>query len=236
MLSGHRRNDPGRRAVHDRRLIESARPPTNGASPGALRMLFVYTATVFLRAFLLFLVQPLIAKQILPWFGASAADWTTRMVFFQSGLLAGYAYADAFVRTPKPAIQSWTHVVLLVASLVMLPVVPAVAWRPLGTRFIYRRHPPYRTQLPWGGERARFGRGRSVALAPPWRDPARRPVPVAGVPAPPAEPVLLESERDRQCDRQARSPGADWRMRNPEADPGLTLWTDDFNNPFHALK
>ncbi len=95
-------------------------------------MLFVYTATVFLSAFLLFLVQPLIAKQILPWFGGSAAVWTTCMVFFQSGLLAGYAYAHAIAIRLGPAAQFRTHVALLLASLVMLPVIPAAVWKPGG--------------------------------------------------------------------------------------------------------
>jgi len=49
-----------------------------------------YAGTIFLSAFLLFLVQPVVAKQILPWFGCSAGVWTTCMVFFQSILLAGY--------------------------------------------------------------------------------------------------------------------------------------------------
>ena len=44
----------------------------------------LYAATVFLSAFLLFLVQPILAKQILPWFGGSAGVWTTCLVFFQS--------------------------------------------------------------------------------------------------------------------------------------------------------
>ncbi len=95
-------------------------------------MLSVYTVTVFLSAFLLFLVQPLIAKQILPWFGGSAAVWTTCMVFFQSGLLAGYAYADAMVRKCKPLVQGRAHAGLLVVSLVLLPIVPGAAWKPLG--------------------------------------------------------------------------------------------------------
>ena len=60
--------------------------------------LLPYASTIFLSAFLLFLVQPLIAKQILPWFGGSAAVWTTCMLFFQTVLLLGYAYADAAVR------------------------------------------------------------------------------------------------------------------------------------------
>ena len=64
--------------------------------------------TIFASAFLLFLVQPIIAKQILPWFGGSAAVWTTCLVFFQTALLAGYAYADSIVRrlTPRAQVQA----------------------------------------------------------------------------------------------------------------------------------
>jgi len=51
-----------------------------------------YAGAIFLGAFLLFLVQPIIAKQILPWFGGSAAVWATCMVFFQMVLLVGYTY------------------------------------------------------------------------------------------------------------------------------------------------
>jgi hypothetical protein len=53
--------------------------------------MLLYAATIFLSAFLLFLIQPVITKQILPWFGGSAAVWTTCLVFFQTALLAGYA-------------------------------------------------------------------------------------------------------------------------------------------------
>ena len=56
--------------------------------------MILYALTIFTSAFLLFLVQPLMAKQILPWFGGSAAVWTTCLVFFQFLLLFGYAYAD----------------------------------------------------------------------------------------------------------------------------------------------
>src|SRR6185295_18923443 len=59
--------------------------------PSDLPML-LYAATIFVSAFLLFLVQPVVAKQILPWFGGSAAVWTTCLVFFQTALLAGYTY------------------------------------------------------------------------------------------------------------------------------------------------
>jgi hypothetical protein len=90
-----------------------------------------YAATIFLSAFLLFLVQPIIAKQILPWFGGSAAVWTTCLVFFQSALLAGYAYADATHRLGLKR-QTWLHIGLLLASLVTLPILASEAWKPAG--------------------------------------------------------------------------------------------------------
>ena len=63
----------------------------------------LYAATIFVSAFLLFLVQPIMAKQILPWFGGSANVWTTCLVFFQTTLLLGYAYADLVVRRTSGA-------------------------------------------------------------------------------------------------------------------------------------
>lgn len=90
-----------------------------------------YAGTIFLSAFLLFLVQPVVAKQILPWFGGSAAVWTTCMVFFQSVLLAGYAYAD-FTRRLGLRRQAVIHAVLLVLSLALLPILPDASWKPAG--------------------------------------------------------------------------------------------------------
>ena len=69
----------------------------------------LYAATIFVSAFLLFLVQPIVAKQILPWFGGSAAVWTTCVFFFQFLLLAGYAYAHAIVRWLPPRPQLIVH-------------------------------------------------------------------------------------------------------------------------------
>ena len=93
----------------------------------------LYALTIFVSAFLLFLVQPVMAKQILPWFGGSAAVWTTCLVFFQTTLLLGYAYADLIVRRLSPRSQVTVHIALLIASCVMLPIVPGVQWKPLGT-------------------------------------------------------------------------------------------------------
>ena len=66
-------------------------------------------------------MQPIIAKQILPWFGGSAAVWTTCLVFFQSVLLAGYAYADLTTRLGARR-QAMLHVALLAVSLISLPI------------------------------------------------------------------------------------------------------------------
>src|SRR5689334_23233388 len=93
----------------------------------------LYAATIFFSAFLLFLLQPITAKQILPWFGGSAAVWTTCLVFFQTALTAGYAYADAVARRLSPSRQALLHSTLLVASLVALPIVPAAFWKPTGS-------------------------------------------------------------------------------------------------------
>jgi hypothetical protein len=92
----------------------------------------LYAATIFLSAFLLFLVQPVMAKQILPWFGGSATVWTTCLVFFQSALLAGYAYADWTVRKLAARRAVMLHVALLGVSLAVLPIVPGERWKPIG--------------------------------------------------------------------------------------------------------
>jgi SAM-dependent methyltransferase len=90
-----------------------------------------YAATIFLSSFLLFLGQPIIAKQILPWFGGSAGVWTTCLVFFQSVLLAGYAYADLTTRL-GPRRQAMLHVALLALSLASLPILASSGWKPQG--------------------------------------------------------------------------------------------------------
>jgi SAM-dependent methyltransferase len=94
--------------------------------------MLLHAATVFLSAFLLFLVQPLLAKQILPWCGGAAIVWTLCMVFFQLVLLLGYAYAHWLTKRVEGAGQSAIHIALLVASLLVLPVMPDAAWKPVG--------------------------------------------------------------------------------------------------------
>jgi len=91
-----------------------------------------YAIVIFISAFLIFLVQPLIAKQILPWFGGSAAVWGTCLLFFQSALLAGYAYADVLTRYLSLKRQVLLHGTLLLAAALTMPIIANDSWRPLG--------------------------------------------------------------------------------------------------------
>ena len=87
--------------------------------------------TIFTGAFLLFLVQPLIAKFILPWFGGSPAVWTTCMLFFQVTLLGGYTYAHLIIQKLRPRQQVIVHLTLLGLALLLLPITPGDQWKPL---------------------------------------------------------------------------------------------------------
>ena len=92
----------------------------------------LYAFTIFLSSFLLFLVQPLIARLILPWFGGTAAVWTTCMLFFQCVLLAGYAYAHGTTAKLSPRAQAILHTILLAAAVATLPILPDPSWKPVG--------------------------------------------------------------------------------------------------------
>src|SRR5260221_1688035 len=94
--------------------------------------MLLHAATVFLSAFLLFLVQPLLPKQILPWFGGAAIVWSLCMVFSQLVLLWGSACAHWLPSRVDARRQAWIHIALLVASLAFLPVAPDVSWKPAG--------------------------------------------------------------------------------------------------------
>ena len=93
----------------------------------------LYVLTIFLSAFLLFQIQPIITKMILPWFGGVASVWITAMFFFQLVLLSGYLYAHWSIRSLAPKSQTVLHAVLLAASLLLLPVTPSLSWKPTGT-------------------------------------------------------------------------------------------------------
>jgi hypothetical protein len=119
--------NPANIIEHENAASSISAASASDSFPRAHRLLFA--ATIFLGAFLLFLIEPLIAKLILPWFGGSAAVWATCLVFFQTALLLGYLYADAIIRRLAPRRQSAVHLGLLLVSLLWLPIAPQIFWR-----------------------------------------------------------------------------------------------------------
>jgi hypothetical protein len=93
-------------------------------------MLVLFTITIFLSAFLVFLVQPMAARLVLPLLGGSPAVWNTAMVFFQAVLLAGYAYAHVINKLPRPRTRVALHVAVLLLPLVVLPIRLRQGWDP----------------------------------------------------------------------------------------------------------
>jgi hypothetical protein len=98
-----------------------------------------FALTIFVSAFLLFQVQLILSKHLLPWFGGVPAVWTTSLLFFQTTLLAGYAYAHWLARACRPATQRRIHLGLLAVSLALLgwllsvwgsPLLPDSRWKP----------------------------------------------------------------------------------------------------------
>jgi predicted O-methyltransferase YrrM len=91
-----------------------------------------YGFTIFLSAFLLFQIQPMIARFILPWFGGTAAVWTTCMMFFQVVLLLGYLYSHLLRRTFSPKWGWLIHLSLLAVAVCLLTVSPPERLKPSG--------------------------------------------------------------------------------------------------------
>jgi SAM-dependent methyltransferase len=94
--------------------------------------MLLYGLTIFIGAFLLFQIQPIIARLILPWFGGAASVWSACLLFFQVVLLLGYLYAHLLVRWLRPRAQFFLHIAALGVSLLALHVIPNPAWKPLG--------------------------------------------------------------------------------------------------------
>ena len=106
-----------------------AAPPV-GTKGRALASLPLYGAVLFLGASLLFLVQPMFAKMVLPLLGGAPAVWNTAMVFFQASLLAGYVYAHLLTRGLPLAGQAVVHLTVLAAAFAALPIGVASGWTP----------------------------------------------------------------------------------------------------------
>lgn len=103
---------------------------TTARTDGLRLSVLSFGVTIFVGAFLLFQVQPIIARFILPWFGGTTDVWTTCMLYFQTMLLAGYAYAHASATWLRPRAQAVVHLALIGAALALLPIAPSDAWQP----------------------------------------------------------------------------------------------------------
>jgi hypothetical protein len=109
--------------------MSSAESPKDQPSASRNRLvLSVYTSAIFLSALLLFSVQPLFTKMVLPRLGGSPAVWSVAMVFFQTLLLAGYAYAHVLMRIRNRVIPVAIHILLLLVAMATLPLSIASGW------------------------------------------------------------------------------------------------------------
>ena len=112
-------------------MLESDGPAASAATAtGGAAQLWLFTATTFVGATLLFLVQPLFAKMVLPLLGGSPSVWNTALVFFQAALLAGYGYAHWLMRRFGQRSQLVVHVCVLATAALVLPIGVAPGWRP----------------------------------------------------------------------------------------------------------
>src|SRR5690242_15979808 len=105
---------------------------TNQTWRGSNSRLALNALTIFVSAFLLLQVEPLIGKIVLPWFGGVAAVWTVCLLFFQVVLLLGYLYAHLLTAQFGRRMQGWLHACLLAISLLVLPILPRDSWKPSG--------------------------------------------------------------------------------------------------------
>src|SRR5258706_4127287 len=123
--------NPGARRIQAGAFMTSPDPSavTDQLSVSRNRLvLIVYTAAILVSALLLFSVQPLFTKMVLPRLGGSPAVWSVAMVFFQSLLLGGYAYAHYLMQIRSRMIPVAVHLVLLVVALLTLPLSIASGW------------------------------------------------------------------------------------------------------------
>ena len=112
-------------------IREPAQSGSPVSSPGP--SIWLYAATIFLSAFLLFQVQPILAKLILPWFGGAAAVWTISLAFYQLTYLLGNLYAHLLIQRGGPRLAGRAHAGALLGSLLLLPILPNPFWQPQGS-------------------------------------------------------------------------------------------------------
>jgi tetratricopeptide (TPR) repeat protein len=116
---------------------EKSSPPSTSRHVGLQTLLFA--ATIFLSASLLFIVEPMFAKMVLPLFGGAPAVWNTCLVFYQAILLAGYLYAHLSMKWLGPRKQAALHLAVLFVPWIVLPIHVTQNWTP----------PPNAFPVPW---------------------------------------------------------------------------------------
>ncbi len=104
----------------------------SGSKSRELLGALLFSGAAFASAFLIFMVQPMVGKRILPWFGGVPAVWMLCLAFYQTTLFAGYAYAHLLTRSARPAIQLAIHALVFAGALIALPVLPPERWMPTG--------------------------------------------------------------------------------------------------------
>lgn len=115
-----------------KQVSAASRGKSVGSGAASSVSLFWFAAATLLGAFMVFQVQPIISKCVLPWFGGTPAVWTTCMLFFQLLLFGGYLYAHLLRTYCRPSVQAIIHLSLLSAAVLMLPIEPSDAWKPMG--------------------------------------------------------------------------------------------------------
>jgi hypothetical protein len=108
-------------------LYERANTSTPAVSLSYSLLLAAFVAAIFISATLLFVVQPMFTKMVLPQLGGAASVWSTAMVFFQSVLLAGYFYPHLLVRFAPNRAGVIIHIALMIAVCAVLNIV-AKTW------------------------------------------------------------------------------------------------------------
>jgi hypothetical protein len=122
--------------------VDAAVPPRGALqkAQAGVPVLALFTATTFLSAFLLFSIQPMFAKMVLPVLGGSSSVWAVALLFFQAALLAGYGYAHLLTRYVPPASTGFVHLGLALVALSVLPVGLPETWRepPIGDPYLWQ--------------------------------------------------------------------------------------------------
>lgn len=133
-LTGHRTgtavidSEPSTQAMHPEAQASTSTPPSPTKGDGLILPLFM--ATIFLSSLLVFSVQPMFAKMVLPLLGGAPGVWNTAMLFFQMVLLAGYIYAHLTTRLLGMKGQACLHVIVMTIVFLFLPISIAAGWTP----------------------------------------------------------------------------------------------------------